>query len=186
MPDLIERIQLAREGSAVERCHVFPHLQRYSVGHHSLDLVTLIAICWAEDHDGDLPSAGLMWRAAVHDLPERITGDQPSPVKETLGNQLIPMEKRAEAFLSNGETPGLADEEEVYLEEGDRLELWLWCHEEATRGNGARFQPWIVHYWDYWQEHLLLPPSYRKIIHHVKYHGLGFLPYALELSLIRG
>lgn len=38
-PNLINRVRLAREGSAVERCHAHPHLMRYSVGHHSNWLV---------------------------------------------------------------------------------------------------------------------------------------------------
>lgn len=132
-PTLFDRVRLAREGGEVERCHAHPHLLRYSVGHHSHSLVTLIALCWMEDHGGAYPRAELLISAAAHDLPERITGDVPQPVKELLGSKL----EVADVLVLNwlGFDCSLTTEEQPYLEFGDKLELYLWCFEEALRGN---------------------------------------------------
>lgn len=139
-PELYDRLRLAREGAAVERCHCHPHLQRYSVGHHSLDLITLITLCWQEEHAGALPAVRLLVAAAFHDVPERVTGDVPRPIKTLLGACLEQADDNVLSWL--GVNVELTAEEGRYLIWGDRLELWLWCFEEERRGNTI-FRNWV-------------------------------------------
>lgn len=157
--DLFDKVRLAREGAAVERCHTAPHLQRYSVGHHSLDLVTLITLAWMEDHERAYPSSMLLVAAAFHDIPERITGDLPQPVKEHIGG--IEGAERATLGWLNVNSV-LLPEEQDYLHHGDKLELYLWCWEEAQRGNDG-FRGWVSGYQAYWHDNPP-PPAYRNIL----------------------
>lgn len=154
--DLFNRVRLAREGAAVERTHAHPHLMRYSVGHHSLDMVTLITLAWQAEH-GRLPRAELLVAAAFHDVPERITGDLPSPVKTKLGAELDAMDDQVLTWLGVGSTRlQLTDAERAYLVGADRLELVLWCLEEAQRGNEA-FLDWVEGYHQLWFRRPLPP-----------------------------
>jgi hypothetical protein len=175
MSTLYDRVRLAREGAEVERAHAHPHLMRYSVGHHSLSLVTLITLCWMEDHGGRYPSAALLVAAAFHDIPERITGDVPQPVKALLGGKLEAVEDRVLEYLGVDAEIGLTPEELLYLHKGDKLELWLWCWEETLRGN-SNFQSWIADYneSDVWTD---APPAYKQLIRHVTFGGLPRLEF---------
>lgn len=142
MTTLIDKIRLARAGTAVERCHVQPHALRYSVGHHSLDLITLIILTWQAAHEGLFPRSQLLVAAAFHDVPEAITGDIPSPVKDMLVDTLFGLERRV--LVGLGVDVGLDSEEKEWLAACDRLELSLWAMEEVrVRGNRA-FESWIV------------------------------------------
>lgn len=135
---LLDRVRITREGSAVERCHQLPHSLRYSVGHHTLDLMSLLTLSWKVAHDGELPRAELLVAAMYHDTPaERITGDISSPVKRLLGSEPLE-EMEAEVLRRIGIHVELTDEEVEYLHGADRLELWLWAREECEfRGNTA-------------------------------------------------
>lgn len=138
---LIERVLFDREAASVERCHTKPHLLRYSIGHHTQDLVTLLVHCWKQDHDGQLPRAELLIAGLAHDKPELVTGDVPSPTKDLLGERLEELDRRVEASLY-GELD-LTEIEQCYLRVADRFEIWLWCLEEIERGNRT-FGPWEV------------------------------------------
>jgi 5'-deoxynucleotidase YfbR-like HD superfamily hydrolase len=155
---LYDRVRLAREGAAVERAHNTPHLMRYSVGQHSLDLVTLITLCWQVDHGGQLPRAELLVAAAFHDVPERITGDPPSPVKSKAAVLYGAMDDNIQVWLGV-QRPALDEltvEEETWLHAADRIELALWGMEEARRGNTAVL-PWVEGYKRKFQKHVLPP-----------------------------
>jgi 5'-deoxynucleotidase YfbR-like HD superfamily hydrolase len=171
------RVALAREGAAVERAHVIPHLQRYSVGHHSLNLITLLTLCWMDDHDGELPPARLLVAAAAHDLPERRTGDIPGQVKALLpdgmferleGEVLMPL-----CFLL-----GLTDYEENWLHCADKLEFWLWTFDEANLGN--RHAAKARETAEAGLSKLTLPPSMHQLYCEVKERGLDPLSQTLE------
>lgn len=159
---LWKRVSLAREGSAVERCHAHDHLKSYSVGHHTLDLITLLTLCWQAAHKGALPRAELLVAAAFHDVPERITGDVPSPIKDMLDGALDAMEARALKWL--GVDPILTEEEAEYLLAADRLELCLWAIEEGRRGNRT-FMSWVNDYVARWKDKPLPSPFMRVLDH---------------------
>lgn len=147
LDNLFDRVRLAREGAAVERCHAHPHLMRYSVGHHSLDMVTMITLAWLYEH-GVYPRAELLIAAAFHDVPERVVGDVPQPVKHLLGTRVLEAEGLLLRWL--GVDVFLTTEEQRWLHEADRLELWLWCREEQQRGN-QYFAAWEVEYTKRWE-----------------------------------
>lgn len=172
---LYDKLRLAREGAAVERCHTAPHLLRYSVGHHSLDLVNLITLAWMEDHEDNWPRAQLLIAAAWHDIPERIIGDVPQPVKMLLDGKLDAVEEMV--FKSVGVDVNLSSEESRYLHEGDRVELWLWCHEEMSRGN-ENFLGWITGYDEHFEKSPPVP-AYQRIMEEVRIRGLPRLEFEL-------
>lgn len=145
-PTLFQRVRLAREGAAVERCHAHPHLMRYSVGHHTCDLLTLLTLCWQSDHNGQLPSAGLLVVASFHDVVERITGDLPSVTKHHTPWADV-VEDRALTRLGVGVE--ITDEERDYLNAADSMEVWFWAREELARGNRA-FVGWVDYYDNRW------------------------------------
>jgi hypothetical protein len=161
--NLFDRVRLAREGGAVERCHAHPHTGSYTVGQHSLDLVTLITLAWANDHDGQMPRGELLVAAAFHDVPERITGDLPQPVKVAAG----PAIERADTAVLDWLKVNvlLSWEEQQYLTFGDQLELWFWCWEQAGRGYN-QFYSWIRSYNDNWVGKKI-PPGYRMLINQI-------------------
>lgn len=141
---LFERVRFDREAGSVERCHVRPHLLRYSVGHHTHDVMGLIIHCWREDHEGKLPRPELLVAAFAHDKGELVSGDVPSPTKDLLGEQLEELDTRVERSLYGN--VNLTEEERRYLLTADRFELWLWCREEVERGNRS-FLPWARSCW---------------------------------------
>lgn len=146
---LFDRIRLHRMAAAIERCHCKPHALRYSNGHHTHDVVTLVIQTWREAHDGALPRAELIAAAHVHDHPEIVTGDVPSPIKDMLGERLCAVDANVERWL--GIHPQLTEEEALYLAAADRFELWLWGWEEMARGN-SQVWDWCVGYEGSWRE----------------------------------
>lgn len=143
---LWEKVRLAREGSAVERCHVFPHLMRYSVGHHSYDMAMLVIICWQADHEEALPPAELLVRVLLHDQGERVTGDLPSQVKTLMGQPLYAIDQAWEKALLGPYARGachLDPEQQDYLYAADHLELCLWAHEEVLVRGNQTFANWL-------------------------------------------
>lgn len=179
---LLDRVRLAREGAAVERCHTRSHLLRYSVGHHTFDAVTLLLFCWAEAHEGQLPRAELIVAMIAHDLPELITGDTPSPVKDLFGEKVAAVDRRVESYL--GLDVDLTDEERLYLEAADRFELWLWCIEEKKRGNSS-FEDWVESYYAKWQVSPLPWPFMDLVDEVLSSDGLRRLEWA-QLKEIAG
>lgn len=182
---LYDKIRLAREGAAVERCHTAPHRLRYSVGHHSLDLVNLITLAWQEDHAGALPRAELLVAAAFHDIPERIVGDVPSPIKDLLDGKMEAAE--ACTLSSLGVFITLTEEENKYLHQGDRLECWLWAVEQVRAGD-MNFNAWVAYYSEKWaaSSHPIygveqeannnaLVPAYYRLWSSVRTNGLPHL-----------
>ena len=153
---LLNKIRLMREGANVERCHRKPHLMRYSVGHHTCDVVSLVILCWQEAHGGALPRAELLVAAQVHDTAgESITGDIPGSIKGMLGDKIKLVDQEAEEWL--GLNVYLTQEEEDYLHAADKLEFVIWAFEEAERGN-ASFNGWIEAQCALWEEKPMPPP----------------------------
>lgn len=147
-PDIFDRVRLAREGAAVERCHTHPHPMRYSVGHHTCDLCTLIVLTWQAHHLGDPPSAALLVAALFHDIPEQVTGDVPQPIKHLLGEAVETVDSRVLDWLGVEQT-GLTDEEAEWLRVADRVELYLWCCEQMHQNGSYVFRSWLTDYDDY-------------------------------------
>lgn len=171
MSTLLDRIRLHRMSSAIERCHTKPHLQRYSNGQHTHDVVSLIIQCWREAHDGELPRAELLVAAHVHDAGEIVTGDVPSPIKDLLGAALCAVDTNVERWL--GCCPELTPEEREYLDAADRFELWLWCYEEIARGN-VTVLDWTTSYEELWASRPM-PEPFMDLLSVIKRHGIQHL-----------
>jgi 5'-deoxynucleotidase YfbR-like HD superfamily hydrolase len=129
---------------------------RYSVGHHSCDMITLIVLLWRAAHAGALPRAELLAAAAFHDTPERVTGDIPSVIKAPMAAAFARVEARVESFLVDAALD-LTAEELAWLRAADQLELVLWCYEENRRGNHT-FDDWIPYYKKKWAAQPLPEP----------------------------
>ena len=142
-----ERLRLAREGAEVDRCHSHPHARRYSVGHHSSGVAQIIILGWPVCHEGQLPSAELITAALFHDTEERILGDIPQPVATLFKEQLLAANQRILDWL--GTNPQLSPEEREWLHAADRLELFLWCIEQARDGD-LKFIEWCESYLVTW------------------------------------
>jgi 5'-deoxynucleotidase YfbR-like HD superfamily hydrolase len=169
--NLFDKIRFQRMASAIERCHMKPHLMRYSIGHHTHDLVTLLIQCWKEAHDGALPRVELLVAGHVHDHPEIITGDVASPIKDLLGEKLAAVDRKAEQWL--GCAMDLTEEEALYLHAADRFEFWLWAQEEIARGN-VEVHDWSDSYETAWREKPL-PWPFMDLMEEVLAKGMPHL-----------
>jgi 5'-deoxynucleotidase YfbR-like HD superfamily hydrolase len=127
----IDKVLRARQAGGVRRCHTTPHHGEYKNSEHSCQMLLLLDVL--------NPKAPLrLWRAILyHDLHEFYTGDVPGSVGS------IDLELRA-AFESAGEivsehfgwsVPDLSEDERRWLKALDKLELYLWCHDELNMGN---------------------------------------------------
>jgi len=127
-----DRIKAIREGGMVERCHT-KHLHReYKVGQHSFNMLGILMVFHPN------PSADLLKAVVLHDVPERWTGDLPTPVKKIspeIKKEIYAFEKKVlkqihpEIYLSTLD--------EQWLKAADMLELWQWCREEIALGNSS-------------------------------------------------
>jgi hypothetical protein len=125
-------VKAFREGGSVQRCHARQMLRPYSVAQHSFNLMGLISQFHPE------PSAKLLQAALWHDVPERFTGDIPTPVKVLAPNirvLLKEVEKRINDALQITHHMDLNDEDSIWLKACDMLELWIWAREERALGN---------------------------------------------------
>lgn len=124
------RILVAREAGAVERCHSFPHHNKYTVGEHCYNVVSLLFIL------NPAPRIELVKACLWHDTAERFLGDLPAPTKwhhPELRNEYAIAEDTAMNQL--GVMFDLDKDEQVWLKSLDILELWLWAHHEKHMGN---------------------------------------------------
>lgn len=124
-------VKALREGGKVERAHTHAHIGSYTVGQHSFDLACILIALKPEP-----PSAALLRAALTHDVPERWIGDSPAWAKwasPNLRKCLDELERRVVAALGIGER--LTKLESKWLRAADRLELWIWAHEQVRMGN---------------------------------------------------
>jgi len=125
------KIKYAREAAAVRRCHTIPILNHYEVGGHSFNMLTMLRVLWP-----DAPIA-LLWAITAHDLPERLTGDIPSPPKwfgVVDRNLLSDLELKIGVAISQP-MPDLTDEENQWLMGLDLLELYMFAFDQRMLGN---------------------------------------------------
>lgn len=141
------RVRFSRQAAAVERAHIKPHALRYSVGQHTHDALSLFIHCWREAHEGELPRAEAILALHIHDHPELITGDIPSPVKTVLGDRVDAIDRKTEKWL--GFDYELTEEEQLYIAAADSFELYLWCLDEIDRGN-TNVSDWVIYYTRKW------------------------------------
>lgn len=132
--DLIHLAQQLRESSNVRRCHVVPHHGEYTVGKHSYDATVLLLLLHPD------PDVHLLKLMMLHDAAERWVGDMPAPAKwhnSALGAEYVKAERdvfdKLDLFTGPYNTNKKEDSE--WVSAIDRLELWLWAHDQLALGN---------------------------------------------------
>ena len=129
----LELIGCLREAGSVERCHTIQHHGSYSVGRHSWDAAALLLVLHPS------PSVALVRAVLWHDVAERWTGDVPAIAKwdePKLVQLLVQLEERVFDRLGlAGLLSSLSEEDAVWLDAVDKLELWLWANEQLRMGN---------------------------------------------------
>lgn len=126
-----EKVRYLREAAAVERCHTLPHHGSYSLGQHQHGCLMLLLALKPD------ASRALMVAVSVHDVPERWFGDVPYPAKAAMGFQTKMRLQHAEECVleSLGVRQVLTEEEKIWLEHVDKLELFLWTTDQLAMGN---------------------------------------------------
>lgn len=129
-----EAIAYLREASNVRRCHGLPHHGDYTDGKHSFDAMTALLCLYPGE-----PSRELLLAVMFHDMAERWVGDSPSPALARfpdLGIAYLAAENHVfQRLLLGNPLDTLTPEERRWLKFIDRLELWLWCHDQIALGN---------------------------------------------------
>lgn len=125
----LDRYLIIRRGTAVRRFHTLPILVEETVGQHSCNLVGLL---WALTN-GEARKE-LLLGAVMHDIPEHITGDIPSPMKRVIRSGLREVE--AGVFSELGfNVDDLSNEENLLFHLADMLDLAFKAREEVRMGN---------------------------------------------------
>lgn len=134
--NLVQKALALREGGQVIRAHTMPYVGAYNVAIHSYNAVSLLLLLYPGQPRVELIRA-VMW----HDVPERWTGDVPSPAKwssSDLKEVLDNLEQKILDTLGEGELfTNLTFQESYWLTAVDLLELWMWGQDQAAMGNYA-------------------------------------------------
>jgi 5'-deoxynucleotidase YfbR-like HD superfamily hydrolase len=132
MNENLRRIVQTRAGGRVERCHGAPHHGSYNNAAHSWGVAMLLYVLWPDD----FPRLAL--HCLSHDVPEAWVGDVPAPTMRYvpgLREQLGHIEGRISESLGLPKEHDLPLEDHAKLKACDRLELYIWCHEQKLLGN---------------------------------------------------
>jgi 5'-deoxynucleotidase YfbR-like HD superfamily hydrolase len=126
----VTKARLMREGGNVQRCHVVPHYDQYSVGKHTFDMLVLLEALHPK------PTKALFRAVLMHDLAERYTGDVPGMVAR-IDPDFKQAFRNAGALVDEvcGYEVELSDAERRWVKALDKIELWLWCHDQLNMGN---------------------------------------------------
>ena len=154
---LLTRIELARLGGGVERCHMVPHQGSYSNAAHSWGVALLMLQLFPEDFPR------LAAYCITHDIPEAWVGDIPAHTKQrapAIGQALEAMENQIFDRLQLPRESNLQGEDRAKLKACDALELYMWSHEQVRLGNHhageilVKLSSWFEN-----NEHRPLPPA---------------------------
>lgn len=132
--NIIEQALALREGGQTQRCHTMQYMGPYNVAIHSYNALSLLLLLYPKH-----PSLNLIKAVLWHDVPERWTGDVPTPaklanpfLKEILGT----LEQRIFNDIGiGGLFKCLKGEEKRWLDAVDLLELFMWVQEQMKMGN---------------------------------------------------
>lgn len=172
----IRQVLALREGGNVRRAHTIPHQGDYTVGKHSFDMVCLVFALNPE------PSVELIRACILHDIPERWVGDIPATAK-WYSIQLGAAATQAEESVQKAWNLEyqLNEEDASWLHAVDRLEFFLWCHDQLQSGNQhvrtskESVENWFVKNWD------KLPLPVRELLDNFEWTRLPELNSCEEL-----
>lgn len=128
-----DTLRFIRKGLGVSRYHQRYTAVKDTVGKHSAGVATLLLLL----HRPTMPRAQLLAAALVHDVPEAITGDIPSPAKRAMSyDARAALNKQEEDMLEvHGLNWSLDGVEKSLLKLADSLDGLIFCTEERNRGN---------------------------------------------------
>lgn len=131
----LDALALLRKAAYVKRFHTMPLIGDNTVGQHTFGVIALLCTV--------VPPAmlrpQLLQAAMLHDVPEAVVGDIPSPTKRSAPGLKQACDRREAEVL---EEAGIVDisgylfaHEEAWLTLADSLEGWLFCIEQLRMGN---------------------------------------------------
>jgi 5'-deoxynucleotidase YfbR-like HD superfamily hydrolase len=124
------------DAGRTRRFHSISFSRVQTIGEHSWNVAQLLRYLWPScSHE-------LLLAALDHDVPERLTGDIPSPFKKQLGVEfkdlIIKIEREIEEELGLSFHHELTDEEKHQLAVVDVLDFILAAKNEVIHGNTHR------------------------------------------------
>lgn len=132
----VQKALALREGGQTTRCHTMHYFGHYDVAIHSFNALNLLFVLYPPP---DAPSLNLIQAILWHDIPERWTGDVPTPAKlankvlkeevDNLENEVLKALELADVFVN------LTPKERDWLRAVDLLELFVWGKEQEAMGN---------------------------------------------------
>lgn len=131
MMDKQTLIKAVREAGTITRCHTVPHHGTYTNAEHTCQAMNLLFLLYP-----GAPSANLVKALLWHDTAERWTGDMPGPMKyvdRRLSDLVDVIEETC--FKAMGISTNITEAEACWLRAVDKIELWLWAHDQTAMGN---------------------------------------------------
>jgi len=120
-----------REGGMIERVHTVPSHGTYSNAEHTYGALSLLFVLYP-----GTPSMNLVKAMLWHDTAERWTGDVPGPMKYSIPELARLIEEvELACFAEMGIDFDLTEDEKKWLRAIDKIELWLWSHDQLALGN---------------------------------------------------
>lgn len=125
------RHQMLRKGGSVKRWHTISNAKEQTVAAHSWGVAVIIMDLWPDSR------AALLHAALLHDVPEQLIGDVPSPTKWAHPRLAKELDLAEESFWDTVgvKFPALTMPERFQLKIADMLELLWYCIEEERLGN---------------------------------------------------
>jgi 5'-deoxynucleotidase YfbR-like HD superfamily hydrolase len=162
--DKVVKALRMREAGKIERCHVIPHVAPYNNGFHTWAMLTLLDLLHPR------PTLALYRAILKHDLAERHTGDMPGIVRVVDPELYATYDAAGEIIAEHlGYAVELKESEKIWLKALDKLEFWMWCHDEMNMGNDHvrngvdATEMWFNSNWD------KLPPSVQRFFRHFEW-----------------
>lgn len=126
-------IKFGREAADIQRCHTIRTIGEYPIGQHSFNMLLILRVLWP-----DAPKE-LLWAIIEHDIPERLTGDIPSPSKWAgiVDKALLSEFERLLMITLYGthHEGDLSEHLASWLRGLDILELWMFTQDQIMLGN---------------------------------------------------
>ena len=126
-------VSFTRDAGRVSRMHTYG-VSDYSVGQHTYNMMQMLLHFWPKEE----LSLHLATAVMLHDVPEVLLGDIPSPAKSMgdVGSAFHELEHRVFVSMYHyNPLEMLTDLEKTWLRTLDVIELYLWILEEIGRGN---------------------------------------------------
>lgn len=131
MHEHVTKVLRLREAGHVERCHTIPHHGSYPVGLHTFHMLAMLVVLHPDPHP-------LLFQAIIyHDVHERWTGDVPPVVRRLVPEFAASYDSACTKIEKAADCPNvfLSSDGRMWIRALDRLEFFLWCHDQVNLGN---------------------------------------------------